>query len=356
MGKTGDKIFTMTKHVICSTASLLLFFILLFVASGFAGQKEARGFLDEATAHYNNGDYNAAIASYNKAVANGGSKAIIYFNMANCSYLLNKPWDSVKYFLRVMELAPNFNKSYLNCAKVYMELKEYTAAIPVLDKLLAIEPDNWEAMLLLGSCYCEMDMLSVGIRMLDRSLEANPDNLTAFILLSEAYVNLGDEKEALRIMERALAMNPDSSAAMRFLADLYMSQERYGEAIALYDSIISSKPQEYQAYYRLAECYSLNEQNFCAVDILQSLLAKKKDDVSAMLLLAKLYLDLEFYDDAEKVIFEAAAYDARRARVPLHNLAAAYYNSDQDDKIKSMYDIAAGLDPALAALLRDMLR
>ena len=60
---------------------------------------------DQANALYNDGDYNAAISTYEQILNNKLHSSELYFNLANCYYKLNKVGPSIYYYEKALLLS-----------------------------------------------------------------------------------------------------------------------------------------------------------------------------------------------------------------------------------------------------------
>ncbi len=62
---------------------------------------------DEATAAYNSGEYEKAIAFYTDILDDGEHSAAVYYNLGNSYYKLNKIAESIYFYEKALLLSPN---------------------------------------------------------------------------------------------------------------------------------------------------------------------------------------------------------------------------------------------------------
>ena len=92
----------------------LLTFLLLLAC--FSGSAQNEALFKEATAAYNEGDYEKAAKNYLEILENGQHSAELYFNLGNCYYKLNQIAPSIYYYEKALLLKPNESETKNNLA------------------------------------------------------------------------------------------------------------------------------------------------------------------------------------------------------------------------------------------------
>ncbi|MBN2038976.1 MAG: tetratricopeptide repeat protein [Spirochaetes bacterium] len=334
----------------------LLIIIIIFVYAGVTFAEDMGvEYVKRANAEFQNKRFRKALEIYNKALKFDVNKALVYYNIANVYYLLNQPWESIVYYQKVIDLAPDFINSYLNLAKILHKIREYDKAIAILKKAIEVKPDNEECLLLIGSCYMSLEVFPEAIYNFEKARELYPYKLTSYYFLTEAYLNLNDYESAIAQMEQAADISQDTQI-LSYLGDLYQANGNYDKAINTFENIIDVKKKDEAAYYRLAESYLANDQKFMAIDTLQRAIENIPEYIDAYILLGNIYFDNSFYEDAEKVFFKAAGINSQKVRVYIKNLAITYYNEKDEDKLRSLYMKALKIDPSLAGIMRELIK
>lgn len=83
-----------------------LIYILLFLMVGTVSAKD-KPLFTQATEHYSNQEYKAAIKDYKKILSGGETSTAVYFNLANAHYKLNHIGPSIYYYNKALQLSPN---------------------------------------------------------------------------------------------------------------------------------------------------------------------------------------------------------------------------------------------------------
>jgi len=81
-------------------------FTIIVSLISFFGIAQNETLFNEATAFYNEGDYEKAITNYHKIVENGEHSAAVYFNLGDAYYKLNQAAPSIYYYEKALLLAP----------------------------------------------------------------------------------------------------------------------------------------------------------------------------------------------------------------------------------------------------------
>jgi len=80
--------------------------VLIFLIVSFLGFSQSQELFDKANAAYQNGEFEASIASYEKIIENGEASAEVYYNLGNAHYKLNNVAPSIYYFEKALQLQP----------------------------------------------------------------------------------------------------------------------------------------------------------------------------------------------------------------------------------------------------------
>ncbi|MFD2434094.1 tetratricopeptide repeat protein [Mesonia maritima] len=84
-----------------------LIYIFVFFFFGIISAQNADALFEKATAQYNDGNYDAAISSYEQILKEEKVSASLYYNLANAHYKLNHIAPSIYYYEKALQLNPN---------------------------------------------------------------------------------------------------------------------------------------------------------------------------------------------------------------------------------------------------------
>ena len=192
-------------------------------------------------------------------------------------------------------------------------------SVPVLNKVLDIDPANTAArMTLLGEAVRGEDYPEI-IRLCEAGVEANPDMLEFYFYLAIAYNQAERADDALAICQKALThVTKDSKKEVvsdfyAIIGDILHTQDRDEEAYAAYDSALVYNPNNIGALNNYAYYLSLERKNLDKAEEMSYKTVKAEPqnatylDTYAWILFekgnyaqARLYIDQAMKSDEEK--------------------------------------------------------
>ena len=194
------------------------------------------------------GQFQAAVASYDKAIALQPDLAEAYFNRAMALSELQQPDAALASYDKCIALKPDLAQAYLNRSMVLRVLHQIGAAVADCDKAIALQPHFAQAYFTLGSLLRESGQAEAAVASYDAALSLKPD-------FAEAWFNRGnvlDELQrlgaALASYDNAIALKPDHANA-HFNRGIVLEKLQQPEAaVASYESAIALKPDFAEAY------------------------------------------------------------------------------------------------------------
>ncbi len=106
--------------------------------------------------------------------------------------------------------------------RVYEAQKDYSLAIQVYRRLLAVDPADGDALSALGSVYMKDDQYDQAKEVLEALVQIRPDQGMAYRHLGYCLVNLGEADQAIRIYGKAIDIDAEDWQAHRGLGVAYM--------------------------------------------------------------------------------------------------------------------------------------
>ncbi|MBU0711979.1 tetratricopeptide repeat protein, partial [bacterium] len=147
-----------------------------------------------------------------------------WFNKGYIAVLLEKYDEAKSFYLRAIELNPEYTDAYNNLGIVYKEQGNYSDAIECFQKAIAINPNFSEAYLNLGSVYNDQENYFDAIKCYKKAIEINPDCSEAYYNLGLVYSKQGIYSDAIKCYKKAIEINPDFSEAYYNLGVVYNNQ------------------------------------------------------------------------------------------------------------------------------------
>ncbi|MFQ5776648.1 MAG: tetratricopeptide repeat protein [Terriglobia bacterium] len=153
------------------------------------------------------------------------------------------------------QVFPESKGLYLKLSVFYMANGQSEAAVPVLQKVIALDPNYADAYYNLSQAYERTNRLEEALQALRRYVELAPNDAEAFDRLGLLYFNRGDSDEALRSFEHALRLQPDHPDAVRHLGMIYYGKRYYHLAAETLEKAVRLRPDSTQSQMVLALSY-----------------------------------------------------------------------------------------------------
>ena len=181
----------------------------------------------------------------------------------------NKRYAEAKnYYLKTIELDPQYADAYLNLSDVYMQLNDKTSAISILNDAKTKFPTNAQ----------------INNRINQLKLAENQQ------ILESAGHNLlsGNYDKALSLYK---SIQPQTSESLLGIASTYQTMEKYNEAIEYYKKASNLEPNNPEIFYYIASAYSAIDDFYNSKIYINKVLDKNPNHQSAKTL--KKYIEEE---------------------------------------------------------------
>jgi tetratricopeptide (TPR) repeat protein len=221
--------------------------------------------------------------------------------------------------------------------------RRYAEALPILREVLAEDPGNAFATLVLGSAHMAQGDNASAIRFFKRYLELVPTSAYAHQWLAICHVRRGEQDAALREAEAALAIDPRFSDVRVLKAGVLASRGRHADAVAELRQAIATDPEKLVLRLDLAKVLAEAGRQDEAEQEYRELLQRRPDDPDALVGLGVL--------EAERGRLAEAEARLRRALERAPGQAAARYDlarvlerQGRADEAREAYQAVAGSD------------
>jgi len=152
--------------------------------------------------------------------------------------------------------------SAVAAGQAWQRLDRFDESIPVLEKVVAAQPDAAIAHFLLGAAYERTGERKKAVAALRRVLELQPDFHAALNYLGYTYAEAGENlDEALRLVRRAVALDPDNGSYVDSLGWTYYRLGRHEQARDYLERAARLEPADATLYEHLGDVYVALGQN-----------------------------------------------------------------------------------------------
>lgn len=213
------------------------------------------GQLERATALANDlikGDPNNADA--HKVLARIYSRQIGDPNQPNAKIDQNMLNSALAEYKKITELNPQDTESLSMLARLYRVLRDDANAEKTYRAILAVDPNEDDALTGLAAVFADRGDMKQAIEMLKQAVDKNPDPRTV-VTLAEFYEQDKDFSNAADTWQKALPLTNDNVNARRAWANDLMAAGRTDEALKAFTALATDDPKNVELQLRLMDIY-----------------------------------------------------------------------------------------------------
>lgn len=188
------------------------------------------------------GNFNAAIASYEKAIARNSNYADAHFNMGNTLRHKTEFLKAIQSYKKAIKIRPNYFEAFNNMGLAFKESKKLKSAIDCYRKALKINGTSVECLNNLGIAFAEVNQIDKAISCYTKALEIQPNFVSALNNLGLALLEKGQIATAIEQFQRAIKIEPKYADAIFNLANSYKEIGEISAAVSSYKTALAIDP------------------------------------------------------------------------------------------------------------------
>jgi choline-sulfatase len=192
-----------------------------------------------------------------------------------------------------------------NQVNFLMEGERFQEAVPLLQQLIAKEPDASLPFVQLGKCLILMRDFPKAVPALRKIVESRPDLTISHFQLSMALLATGDIAAAVTELQIVVARIPNWERARLLLANAYLQTDRVPEAVKECEKVLEFDPDHYPTNLLLGRVLVLSGDPEAALPKLNKAAALQPEAPEPHMLLTEAYDRLGRKTDAERERAEA---------------------------------------------------
>jgi tetratricopeptide (TPR) repeat protein len=144
---------------------------------------------------------------------------------------------------------PSAGELYAQATSAYQS-KDFLRAIPLYERVIALQPDHAEAYYKRGNALKDLGQLQAAVSSYDAAVERKPDFQYAWCNRGAVQQALGLTEPALVSFERACTLDPNDVVAHSNRGSLLAGLSRWREALAAYDRVLALNPRLFQIWFQ----------------------------------------------------------------------------------------------------------
>jgi tetratricopeptide (TPR) repeat protein len=241
---------------------LVVIAMLVFFAAGSLSKRFAEqlnlglGYLlDRGLVYLNKGDYDAAIAYYNQAIARQPAAARFYSNRGY-AYFSKQEYDrALADYDRAIELDPTLVPAYLSRGKIYELRGDVLRMAADYERAAELGPQAAMSYNNRGYSHFLRREYDLALADYDRALQLDPQLTLTYGNRAAALFAIGDTARGMADYQRAVALQPDEADPYIWLGSGHMWLYDFDRALTAYDRALQLAPNLALAHRVRAGCY-----------------------------------------------------------------------------------------------------
>ncbi len=248
--------------------------------------------------HEAKGDYEAAIESYDTALALTAPGNWLRKDLQHRVigiYAADGNWEGlIEYYQKKLEAAPNEPERLGLLAAAYIENQQLDEGIATYQKAVELAPTDANLRLQLITAFRNAERFEDAAAAYESLSEQDPDDFGIYRELGELYLYLEDEDKARATYQRMIDGDSENAGTHLILAEIYASNEWMADAAAAYQKAISLAPSNLDYIEYFGEFYFRQGNREKAIETWNEMVAADKEVAENYERLAKL-LDTKNY-------------------------------------------------------------
>lgn len=201
-------------------------------------------------------DFAEALALYDRLIAAGTPAPSLLQQRGSSAHALGYRDRALSDYDLVIQLDPSNARVLINRGVLLTKYKhDYAAGIADLDKALALDPNDEDALMARGEAYGDSGDTPRALADLDRAIALAPGRSNAYLLRGIVSGRRGDQVNALADYDKALALDQGNAEALVNRAAIRSTRGDQDSAIVDLDAAIALQSNDPVAYYNRGYAY-----------------------------------------------------------------------------------------------------
>lgn len=159
--------------------------------------------------------YAQASNAFEKALSLAPKDPATYYQLGMAAMEQGYSRKAVAYFLDGLQIAPDHALILVALARLYIETKQYAAAIDTLRKATHDDPTSWEAWFELGRAHMLRREWKVALSALEQARQNGPYNAAIWLAMATCYSKINKRLEARQLIKEVLTQDANNAEALR---------------------------------------------------------------------------------------------------------------------------------------------
>jgi len=216
--------------------------------------KDAGLWVSRAQAFYERQGYDEAIQDMAAAMRLDSLNPEYHHFLADIYMDYYKSRLALSTMQRAAVLHPTRIPTLLKLSNLQTTLTFYEESLETLDKIMRVDPQNADALLMFGLNYAALGDTARSIGAYQRAVQIDPELTDAWIRLAQLRA-ARKEPNALQFFDAAIKVDSENELPYMAKADFLWSKGMMKEAVEVYKQVILLNPSYADAYYNIGLVY-----------------------------------------------------------------------------------------------------
>ncbi|MGK0237216.1 MAG: tetratricopeptide (TPR) repeat protein [Candidatus Pelagisphaera sp.] len=191
----------------------------------------------------------------------------------------------------------------------YKRVGQIDRAMTYLDRIEAVDADNWYSRLMRAHAYTESGKYEESIPYYELALELGGDPSVIYPLLAKTYFEMNRYKEAESMARSSIGLSPNNTEALQIMAGIHLQINQPKEAISLFQKVVSIDPYHLLANTVLAKFHWQTGDRTTASNHLKTIQQVDPSDLFSRVFLGQYFMESNRLLDALPPLEEAYVLD-----------------------------------------------
>jgi tetratricopeptide (TPR) repeat protein len=261
-----------------------------------------------ASCYKANGQINASIKDYEKAVILKPDYAEAYYNLGITFRELGQLEAALKSYEKALAIKHEYPEAHNNLGSVLLDLGSLDSATDHFEWALAFKPNYPEAHNNLGVVARKLEKLDKAIKSFKKAIDIQPNYVQAHSNLGNILQDIGQLDAAMDCYKNALAINPNHTQCYLDIGLIHKEKGQIDDAIKFFEKALTINPSHAVTYDNLSDIkkYTINKKHITKMQsLLSSDTLSPSDRRHLCFALAKVNENLDNQGELFKYLHEA---------------------------------------------------
>ena len=199
--------------------------------------------------------YNEAVESFSRATASQKRNSYAWYQRSLALLAVKRNDEAIADVTKAIELNPANADFYFARADAYSRTKQYAAGIADCRFVVKEIGDSKEAQQNLARIYIDEKEYKAAIVSLARAEELCAQDAGTLNLLGICHANLGLVDQAIADYTKAIERDSHSDSSFTNRGLIYLERKEYQKAVADFDSVVRCGKEDAMTYYNRSRAY-----------------------------------------------------------------------------------------------------